>query len=43
MDYKVFYRKYRPKTFTDVVEQSAIKATLLHQLETNTIINPKIN
>lgn len=31
--------KYRPKKFKDLVEQDAVKATLLHQLETNTIKN----
>ena len=31
--------KYRPKKFKDLVEQDAIKSTLLHQLETNTIKN----
>jgi DNA polymerase-3 subunit gamma/tau len=31
--------KYRPHTFDDVVEQDNIKATLKHQLETNTIKN----
>ena len=31
--------KYRPKTFSDVVEQNAVKATLMNQLETNTVKN----
>ena len=31
--------KYRPKTFNDVVEQDAIKATLSQQLETGNIMN----
>lgn len=31
--------KYRPKTFDDVMEQDAIKLTLRHQIETNTIKN----
>lgn len=31
--------KYRPKTFSDVVEQTAVKATLMNQLQTNTIKN----
>ena len=29
--------KYRPTTFSDVVEQDSVKAILLHQLETGTI------
>lgn len=31
--------KYRPKTFEDVTEQNAVKATLMNQLKTNTIKN----
>ena len=31
--------KYRPKTFDDVVEQDAVKVTLRHQIETDTIKN----
>ena len=36
--YKALYRKYRPKTFEDVVGQKVIKKTL-----TNSIINDKIS
>ena len=31
--------KYRPKTFSDVVEQDAIKQTIHHQIDTNTLKN----
>lgn len=31
--------KYRPKTFDDATEQDAVKATLLNQLQTNSIKN----
>lgn len=31
--------KYRPKTFSDVVEQDAIKQTIQHQIDTNTLKN----
>ena len=36
--YQALYRKYRPKTFEDVVGQKVIKQTL-----TNSIINDKIS
>ena len=38
MMYQALYRKYRPKTFEDVVGQKVIKQTL-----TNSIINDKIS
>lgn len=37
MAYKALYRKYRPKTFDDVVGQEHITQTLKHQVESNSV------
>lgn len=39
MDYQVLFRKYRPQTFADVVEQTAVVTTLKNALEHKRIAN----
>ena len=42
MDYKVFYRKYRPKNFTELVGQESIKDVLINSIKTNKIAHAYI-
>ena len=42
MDYKVFYRKYRPKIFTELVGQESIKDVLINSIKTNKIAHAYI-
>lgn len=42
MDYKVFYRKYRPKNFTELVGQENIKDVLINSIKTNKIAHAYI-
>ena len=42
MDYKVFYRKYRPKNFTELVGQENIKDVLINSIKANKIAHAYI-
>ena len=42
MDYKVFYRKYRPKNFTELVGQESIKDVLINSIKANKIAHAYI-
>ena len=42
MDYKVFYRKYRPKNFDELVGQDSIKDVLTNSIKLNKIAHAYI-
>ena len=42
MDYKVFYRKYRPKNFNELVGQDSIKDILVNSIKLNKIAHAYI-
>ena len=42
MDYKVFYRKYRPKNFNELVDQDNIKDILVNSIKLNRIAHAYI-
>ena len=42
MDYKVFYRKYRPKNFLELVGQDNIKNVLINSIKLNKIAHAYI-
>lgn len=42
MDYKVFYRKYRPKNFEELVGQDSIKDVLMNSIKLNRIAHAYI-
>lgn len=42
MDYKVFYRKYRPKNFNELVGQDSIKEILVNSIKLNKIAHAYI-
>ena len=42
MDYKVFYRKYRPTSFNELIGQDSIKEILVNSIKTNKIAHAYI-
>ena len=42
MDYKVLYRKYRPKNFSELIDQESIKDVLINSIKSNKIAHAYI-